>query len=127
MLTIFIDFKAPNPFVAVSQLPAALQLPRGKKLSLDFWSMHLVNFVIFIDLSPHPQAFAAVSQLPVALRLPEKKKHAVGLFENMATPKQAIMPQIPKIHHETTNHATSVESWDPWWSDIMPHRSIIPR
>ena len=55
----------------------------------------------------YTQPFAAVSQLPAALRLPEKK-HATDFWENRATPKQAIMPQIPKIH-ETTNHSTSVE------------------
>ena len=36
----------PKPFAAVSQLPAALRLPQ-KNTPLDFWSMYLVDFVIF--------------------------------------------------------------------------------
>ena len=41
---IFNDFRAPKPFAAVSQLPAALRLPK-KKTPREFWSMYLVDLV----------------------------------------------------------------------------------
>ena len=67
----FSDFRVPQPFAAVSQLPAALRLHQKKQTGvLEYVSC---GFCHLLTISGPPKPFAAVSQLPAALRLPQKK------------------------------------------------------
>ena len=84
---IFNDFRAPKPFAAVSQLPAALRLPQKKDapgflehVSSGFGRFLAICFHLFAGFRV-PQPFASVSQLPAALRLPQTEKHAPGVLE----------------------------------------------
>jgi len=70
--TFSVGFMVSQPRASVSQLPAALRLPQKKHMPLEFWNMHLADFVI-LKISRLPKPFAAVSQLPADLRLPQQK------------------------------------------------------